>query len=310
MGLRLATDLHWCGMRADMNSPVRDGPLALLLHNLDPRTYLSSSFFAYVTLALAFHYGGLHEPWPASSGSWTSTPTHIVYALRIMLRNAALTWVVYSLWYWALYERHPSISTAKLNKETQGAPPIDQVRFERARVMAGSLVASLAEIMCAVLVRNHAEESFGAFHTCCFAVLGAAWSDYHFYAAHRVLHAWWPHASARIDPGRWLYCHVHSVHHKAVKSVNPWSGLSMHWFEHLLYFSRAPLFVFLCPARVPPAVFLYINIRALIGPAPGHHGFEDCLGSRFHYYHHVYYNVNFGTRPCDGTDILAGTLRQ
>ena len=178
--------------------------------------------------------------------------------------------------------------------------------------MAGSAAASLAEIACAALVRGHRGDDCGAFRACCLAVLGAAWGDYHFYATHRVLHAWWPSvpAGARLDPGRWLYRHVHSVHHRAVKSVNPWSGLSMHWFEHVLYFSRAPLFVYLCSARVPPAIFLYINIRALIGPAPGHHGFEDCLGSRFHYYHHVYYNVNFGTRPRDGTDWLAGTLRQ
>ena len=34
----------------------------------------------------------------------------------------------------------------------------------------------------------------------------------------------------------------------------------------------------------------------MLGPAPGHHGFEDHFGSRFHNVHHAKYRCNFGTR--------------
>ena len=56
-------------------------------------------------------------------------------------------------------------------------------------------------------------------------------------------------------------------------------------------------------------MFLFVNIRAMLGPAPGHHGFEDYLGSKFHFLHHQLVHCNYGTRPSDGMDRLFGTLR-
>ena len=46
----------------------------------------------------------------------------------------------------------------------------------------------------------------------------------HFYVGHRLLHV------------KALYKHVHSLHHRNVQ-VGPWSGLSMHPVEHVIYFS-------------------------------------------------------------------------
>eukprot|EP00937_MAST-01D_sp_MAST-1D-sp2_P008131 g8131.t1 len=291
---------------------------SLVLHNLDPRTYVGPTFCAYSTLALAVYYGGLHAPWPASASA--SAFGLAAYAVPMLLRNALLTFSVYSLWYYLLYERVPPISKAKLNTRAWHVPD-EQLRFEQWHTMVGSGVASLAELACAALAEpEKGMTGAGSWSwrqpasTCGLALAGALFSDYHFWAAHRVLHPWFAR-SARADPGRVLYRLVHSLHHRAV-SPNPWSGLSMHWFEHLLYFSRAPAFLLLVRAlsggavRVPPAVYLFVNIRAMLGPAPGHHGFENCMGSRFHYYHHVYNNVNFGTRPSDGMDWLCGTLRE
>ena len=48
--------------------------------------------------------------------------------------------------------------------------------------------------------------------------------DAHFYLVHRVLHI------------KFLYKHVHALHHKNI-DIGPWSGLAMHPFEHFLYFS-------------------------------------------------------------------------
>ena len=48
--------------------------------------------------------------------------------------------------------------------------------------------------------------------------------DAHFYLVHRILHF------------KFLYKHVHALHHKNI-DIGPWSGLAMHPIEHLLYFS-------------------------------------------------------------------------
>ena len=50
------------------------------------------------------------------------------------------------------------------------------------------------------------------------------WSGLHFYWVHRLEH----HPK--------LYKHVHAVHHRNV-NIGPWSGISNHWYENLLYFT-------------------------------------------------------------------------
>ena len=67
----------------------------------------------------------------------------------------------------------------------------------------------------------------------------------------------------------------------------------MHPVEHVAYLSRS-LWIPLVTAH--PLVFLFTNTRAVLGPAPGHHGFEDHFGSRFHNVHHAKYRCNYGTR--------------
>ena len=54
------------------------------------------------------------------------------------------------------------------------------------------------------------------------------WGDFHFYWTHRLLHT------------PWFYKSVHKTHHESY-NPDPFSGLSMHWFESAVYFSAAPL---------------------------------------------------------------------
>ena len=56
-------------------------------------------------------------------------------------------------------------------------------------------------------------------------VLMPAWREGHFYIIHRFMHPW--RTRFFPDVGKFLYNHVHSLHHK---SYNPssWSGISMH----------------------------------------------------------------------------------
>ena len=111
---------------------------------------------------------------------------------------------------------------------------------------------------------------------------------FHFYWVHRLIH-WKP-----------LYKLSHYVHHKNV-NIGPWSGLSMHPIEHILYFSGV-LFHWIIPSHPIHAIFHLMH--AGISPALGHSGFHKLetkedkglqADSYFHYLHHRFFTVNFGT---------------
>ena len=80
--------------------------------------------------------------------------------------------------------------------------------------------------------------------------------DFHFYCIHRLIHI------------PILYKWVHSVHHKSV-NPSPWSSLSMHPVEHILYFGTV-FWHFLLPSN--PIIALYQLHFAGFGAVPGHIG--------------------------------------
>ena len=132
------------------------------------------------------------------------------------------------------------------------------------------------------------------------------WSDFHFYFAHRVMHPYFSSNSKwkNLDLGRFLYRHAHSLHHRSY-NTGPWSGLSMHPFEHLIYFSC----VFVPSLIIPqhPIAFLYNHFHVLVSPLPNHDGYDDPAGgSKFHFLHHAHFDVNFGT-PMVPLDRLFGS---
>lgn len=115
-----------------------------------------------------------------------------------------------------------------------------------------------------------------------------------FYVVHRTLH--WPP----------LYKIAHKLHHRNT-NPGPWSGLSMHPIEHLMYFSTILLFFF-----IPSHPVHMINLASRLGLAPGqgHTGFDRlALGKDksvdasyyAHYLHHRYFEVNYadGMVPLD-----------
>jgi sterol desaturase/sphingolipid hydroxylase (fatty acid hydroxylase superfamily) len=115
-----------------------------------------------------------------------------------------------------------------------------------------------------------------------------------FYIAHRSLH--WPP----------LYRIAHSLHHRNV-NPGPWSGLSMHPIEHVIYFSSSLLF-FIIPAH--PIHMINLVSRLGVAPAQGHTGFdrvvmgeETSMEASYyaHYLHHKYFEVNYsdGMVPLD-----------
>ena len=134
----------------------------------------------------------------------------------------------------------------------------------------------------------------------------------HFFVIHRALH-WKP-----------LYRWVHAVHHRNI-SPTSWSGLSMHPFEHLLYFSTMAFF-FVLPSH--PVHMLFLFFFQLLAAPSGHSGFEAVsiagrrvlsLDTFFHHLHHRYFECNYGSGEFpldrwlemrhDGTDEATGTIR-
>ncbi len=121
-----------------------------------------------------------------------------------------------------------------------------------------------------------------------FFVLIPLWSSFHFYVIHRLLH-WQP-----------LYKLAHGLHHRNI-NVGPWSGISMHPLEHLLYFSSV-LIHFIVPSH-PVHVLFHFYMEAL-NPAFSHSGFDGVFvkdkkrletGDFFHQLHHRHINCNYGT---------------
>jgi sterol desaturase/sphingolipid hydroxylase (fatty acid hydroxylase superfamily) len=115
-----------------------------------------------------------------------------------------------------------------------------------------------------------------------------------FYFAHRLLHT------------PVLYEVAHKLHHRNI-NPGPWSGLSMHPIEHVIYFSTILLF-FLIPSH--PVHMINLASRLGVSPAQGHTGFDRVvLGEETsfeasyyaHYLHHKYFEVNYadGMVPLD-----------
>jgi len=118
--------------------------------------------------------------------------------------------------------------------------------------------------------------------------------ELHFYCIHRLIHL------------PVLYRHIHSVHHNSV-NPSPWSSLSMHPVEHLLYWSGALIHLAL-PSH--PLLVLYHLQVSGTGAIIGHIGFDRIeIGKDHaarthayaHYLHHKYFEVNYadGALPLD-----------
>lgn len=113
------------------------------------------------------------------------------------------------------------------------------------------------------------------------------WISFHFYWIHRWIH--WPP----------LYKTVHALHHRNT-NVGPWSGLSMHPVEHLIFFSSILIHWLL--AAHPIHILFHMQHQALTA-ATSHTGFEGmlvkdqnrlALGTFHHQMHHRYFECNYG----------------
>ncbi len=113
------------------------------------------------------------------------------------------------------------------------------------------------------------------------------WESFYFYWIHRLLHT------------NALY-RFHALHHRNT-DVGPWSGLSMHPVEHVLFFGTVVIHLIL-PTHPIHLIFhlMYYAVFAVTT----HTGFEGLwvgnakrlsLGTFHHQIHHRYFEVNYGS---------------
>ena len=120
-----------------------------------------------------------------------------------------------------------------------------------------------------------------------FFFLIPIWESFYFYWIHRLLHT---------D----LFYRFHALHHRNT-DIGPWSGLSMHPVEHLLYFGTVVIHLFL-PSH-PLHLIFHLMFYAIYAVTT-HTGFEGLwfrnqkrvhLGMFHHQMHHRYFEVNYGS---------------
>lgn len=144
-----------------------------------------------------------------------------------------------------------------------------------------------------------------------FFFLVPIWESFYFYWIHRLLHSG-------------VFYRFHALHHRNT-DVGPWSGLSMHPVEHLLYFGTVAIHL-IVPSHPVHLVFhlMFYGLLAITS----HTGFEGLwlrqakrlhLGNFHHQLHHRYFEVNYGTLDIpwdklfgsfhDGTDAGKALMR-
>ena len=238
---------------------------------------------------------------PSEDTLKTLAPGWIVYLLA---RNSLIVALIYGFLELRLYVKRSQGPHFKYNGQFPADKPSDVFMFKKQNVdniirtfTSGVPIWTAYEVLGLWCYANHIGPwTTFARHPFWLAFVGLAfpvWHEFHFYCIHRMIH--WPP----------LYKHVHSVHHNSI-NPSPWSSLSMHPVEHLLYWSDS-LIHLLLPSH--PLLFLYGLQVTGTGAVVGHVGFDRIeVGAErgvpthayAHYLHHKYFEVNYA----DGTTAI------
>ena len=248
-----------------------------------------------VTFFLIIALGGWH--WHQSSLGDLSSLS-FGWAFEIYLRNLLLVLFVAGGLHYALYHR-------KIQKSEQKYVPAfghqGKGRFAFGKQLYDNMFWSLASgvtIWSAYEILIHHARGTGfapalelqeaPFLFCLILACTGMWIAFHFYWGHRLLHI------------AVMYKYVHGLHHRNV-NIGPWSGISMHPVEHVIYFSS--LLVHLILPSHPIHVMFHGYMLAL-SAIIGHAGFHAlllkgapriALGHFHHQLHHRYFECNYGS---------------
>ena len=212
----------------------------------------------------------------------------------LWLRNAALMLTVIGGQHWWLYIRRAQGTEFKYDRRWLAASRRSFTFDNQTRdnmfwtLVSGGAVAALYEASMHSLYSNSAIPQLDSLGAIAVMTTAVFWIEgVHFYLNHRLLH---------VEP---LYGLVHALHHRNV-NTGPWSGISMHPVEHVLYFSL-PLVFLVIPGS--PFIATFCLVYLMLSPSPSHSGFDRFRimdgstipgGDYFHNLHHRYFEVNYG----------------
>lgn len=240
----------------------------------------------------------------AMGSSWLFQPTLIEshtfsvgWMFEVTVRNLALMGLVAGGLHWYFYiarkqgdERR--YDTRPFSTSNAAFTFRSQVRDNMFwTLVSGVTVWSLYEVlMLWSLANGYAPQLTLPQHIAWLAVLVfliPLWEGAHFFLIHRIIH------TSR------LYQRVHALHHRNT-NVGPWSGLSMHPVEHVVYLSTI-LIHFVIPST--PFLIAFHLMYFTLSAATTHTGFQGIvrrgklvlpLGTFHHQLHHRYFTCNYG----------------
>jgi sterol desaturase/sphingolipid hydroxylase (fatty acid hydroxylase superfamily) len=276
----------------------------------EPRKYLDwliGYLFPWNLLFMALAAVSWFYLTPAIETMKTLQPGWILYLLA---RNSLLVLVIYGALEFRLYIKRAQGNRFKFNGKWPSEQPSDVFMFKSQNIdniirtfISGVPIWTAYEVFGLWCYAN----GWGLWGTFAeyplwfvvFAFLLPLWHEFHFYCVHRLIHV------------PILYKWIHSVHHNSV-NPSPWSSLSMHPVEHLLYWSDSLIHLVL-PSH--PLIFLYNLQITGTGAVVGHIGFdklevgaESAVDSHAyaHYLHHKHFEVNYAD-GATALDKLFGT---
>ncbi len=260
----------------------------------------------WIATGLLFPWGLFFIGLAAVSWAWLTPGVDSMRSLSpgwmglVWLRNALLLTAVAGTLHWWLYIRRAQGGDYKFNARWLASDSRKFLWRNQARdnvfwsIASGVTVWSLYESLTLwAWVNGHIpgrEWGDSPVYLAAMLVVVFFWGTAHFYLNHRLLH--W-------DP---LYFAAHELHHRNA-NTGPWTGISMHPIEHVVYFSVF-LFWWVVPAH--PVVFMVTGFFNGISPSVTHSGFDELVlggrfrltaGDQFHHLHHRYFEVNYGNTP-------------
>ena len=227
------------------------------------------------------------------------------WPLLLLLRNAALVLMLYGALELRLYIKRGQGNRFKFNGKFPAEQPSDVFMFKSQNIDnairtfgTGLPIWTAYEVLMLWAWAN----GYGPWVALgdnplwliAFALAIPLIHEVHFFCIHRLIHV------------PVLYKWVHSVHHNSV-NPSPWSALSMHPVEHLLYWSDILLHLII-PSH-PLLVLYHLQVTGT-GAVIGHVGFDKVEAGKeglvdthafAHYLHHKYFEVNYadGMLPID-----------
>ena len=290
--------------RGDWNPSTPLGLAPYLTWPREPRKYVNWLFgyiFPWNLLFVAVALVQWFYLTPSIETMKTLAPGWIAY---LFARNALLVLVIYGALELRLYVKRAQGNHFKFNGKWPSETPSDVFMFKSQNIdniirsfASGVPIWTAYEVFGLWCYAN----GYGLWGTFAeypiwfivFAFVMPVYHELHFYCVHRLIHV------------PVLYKYIHSVHHNSV-NPSPWSSLSMHPIEHLLYWSDS-LIHLIVPSH--PLLFLYNLQITGTGAVVGHIGFDKMeLGENgavdthafAHYLHHKHFEVNYA----DGTTAL------